>query len=164
MVFQDYRLFPHLDVRGNVAFGARARGVGRESARAAADAWLERLDLGGLATRRPAELSGGQAQRVALARALATEPAALLLDEPLAALDVHSRHEVRRFLASSLKNLGLPTVVVSHDADDARCLGHRVAVLEAGRLVQVGPWEDLARRPASRFVEEFVASAGPLAP
>lgn len=163
---QQYALFPHLSVRQNIDFALASAPdrPGRAGRDERARVVLAQLGIEALGDRRPGALSGGEKQRVALARALSVGPRALLLDEPLAALDVHARHEVRGFLAASLKNLGLPAVVVSHDADDARCLGHRVAVLEAGRLVQVGSWEDLARRPASRFVEKFVASAGPPAP
>ena len=113
-----------------------ARGIGRQSARAAADAWLERLDLGGLATRRPAELSGGQAQRVALARALATEPAALLLDEPLAALDARTRLGIRAELRAHLRTFAGPVVMVTHDAVEALVLADDLAVIEGGRVTQ----------------------------
>ena len=118
------------------------------------------LDLDALGNRRTGSLSGGEKQRVALARALSVEPRALLLDEPLAALDVHSRREVRAFLADYLARLGLLTLVVTHDVHDAMALGDRIAVLEEGRITQSGAFEDLARRPASRFVAEFVGSAG----
>lgn len=157
---QDYALFPHLSVRENIAFalasaptqldrGARAERV---------DVILRDLGLEAHRDRRTQALSGGEKQRVALARALSVNPRALLLDEPLAALDVHSRREVRGFLADYLKKLGLPTIVVTHDAADARQLGHRIAVLEAGKITQTGIWDELAARPASRFVEEFVAA------
>lgn len=157
---QDYALFPHLSVRENIAFalasaptqldrGARAERV---------DVILRDLGLEAHRDRRTQTLSGGEKQRVALARALSVNPRALLLDEPLAALDVHSRREVRGFLADYLKKLGLPTIVVTHDAADARQLGHRIAVLEGGKITQTGTWEELASRPASRFIEEFVAA------
>ena len=156
VVFQDYRLFPHLDVRDNVAFGARARGVGRESARAAADAWLERLDLSGLATRRPAALSGGQAQRVALARALATEPAALLLDEPLAALDARTRLGIRAELRDHLRTFAGPVVMVTHDAVEALVLADDLVVIEAGRITQRGTPSEVARRPRTDYVARLM--------
>ncbi|WP_437594921.1 ABC transporter ATP-binding protein [Sorangium sp. So ce1000] len=164
---QDYALFPHLSVRENVAFAVTSDpSRRRRSARAAqaadaerVDAMLDDLGIAALAHRRTRALSGGEKQRVALARALSVSPRALLLDEPLAALDVHSRHEVRAFLSDYLRTLAIPTVVVTHDATDARLLGDRIAVLEAGRVTQAGPWEELAARPASRFVEEFVAAA-----
>lgn len=157
---QDYALFPHLSVRQNVAF-ALASAPSRLHRRARAhrvDAVLHDLGLEALGDRRPWRLSGGEQQRVALARALSVCPRALLLDEPLAALDVRSRAEVRGFLAAYLRKLGLPTIVVTHDAADARELGHRIAVLEAGKITQTGSWEELCAGPASRFVEDFVAS------
>ncbi len=158
---QDYALFPHLTVRENLKF-AIASGTPRLNAATRAlqaDALLHELGLGAHGDRRTQTLSGGEKQRVALARALSVHPRALLLDEPLAALDVHSRREVRGFLAAYLGKLGLPTVVVTHDAADARELGDRIAVLEAGRITQTGTWKELAARPASRFVEEFLGSA-----
>ncbi|WP_437652636.1 ABC transporter ATP-binding protein [Sorangium sp. So ce1182] len=161
---QDYALFPHLSVRENVEFAVRSapprRSVVDRAARAErVDAMLNELGIAAHAGRRTQALSGGEKQRVALARALSVSPRALLLDEPLAALDVHSRREVRAFLAGYLRALALPTIVVTHDASDARLLGHRIAVLEAGRVTQTGTWDELAARPASRFVEELVASA-----
>ncbi|MGK3990766.1 ABC transporter ATP-binding protein [Sorangium sp. So ce136] len=158
---QDYALFPHLSVRENVEFAVRSAPPRRGGAARAerVDAMLNELGIAAHAGRRTQALSGGEKQRVALARALSVSPRALLLDEPLAALDVHSRREVRAFLAGYLRALSIPTVVVTHDASDARLLGHRVAVLEAGRVTQTGTWDELAARPASRFVEELVASA-----
>lgn len=158
---QDYALFPHLTVRGNIEFALSSTSSRWTRATRAqrVDEVLHELGLEAYAERRPQTLSGGEKQRVALARALSVRPRALLLDEPLAALDVHSRREVRRFLGAYLGRLGLPTVVVTHDVLDARILGQRVAVLEAGRVTQCGTWAELAARPASRFVEEFVASA-----
>lgn len=161
---QDYALFPHLTVRGNIEFAlssASSRWTRSTRARRV-EAVLHEMGLEAYAERRPRTLSGGEQQRVALARALSVEPRALLLDEPLAALDVHSRREVRRFLGAYLSKLGLPTVVVTHDVLDARILGRRIAVLEAGRVTQCGTWEELTARPASRFVEELVASAAEL--
>lgn len=158
---QDYALFPHLSVRENVAFGLTraARSLDRSSRALRVAGLLRELDLERHAARRPRTLSGGEKQRVALARALSIRPRALLLDEPLAALDVRSRGEVRELLATYLSRLALPTLIVTHDAQDARQLGHRIAVLEAGKITQAGTWEQLAERPASRFVEELVASA-----
>ncbi|WP_437578721.1 ATP-binding cassette domain-containing protein [Sorangium sp. So ce887] len=158
---QDYALFPHLSVRENVEFAVRSAASRRRGAARAerVDAMLHELGIAALAHRRTQTLSGGEQQRVALARALSVSPRALLLDEPLAALDVHSRREVRAFLADYLRALALPTIVVTHDAADARLLGQRIAVLEAGRVTQAGTWEELAARPASPFVEELVASA-----
>ena len=159
---QDYALFPHLTVRENVEF-ALSSSPSRPALPARAlriDSILRDLGLEAYAARRTQTLSGGEKQRVALARALSVNPRALLLDEPLAALDIHSRREVRGFLAGYLRKLGLPTVVVTHDAADARLLGHRIAVLEAGRITQTGTWDELVARRASRFVEEFVDSTG----
>lgn len=156
---QHYALFPHLSVRENVAFALSCTARVEPSARARrALAILHELGLTALSDRRPATLSGGEKQRLALARALAIAPRALLLDEPLSALDAHARREVRAFLGAYLDKLRLPTLVVTHDAADARALGQRIAVLEAGRLTQLGTWQELAARPASPFVEEFVAS------
>jgi molybdate transport system ATP-binding protein len=139
---QDYALFPHLTVEQNVGFSG---GTGP----------LKDLGLEPLLARKPATLSGGEKQRVALARALAVSPRALLLDEPLAALDVQSRKSVRAFLAGWLKQLGLPTLVVTHDPEDAKALGEDIAVLEAGRIVQRGTFDALAAKPATPFVADL---------
>lgn len=155
---QDYALFPHLSVRGNIDFALSSAPtrLGRRARARRVDEMLHDLGLEAYADRRTQALSGGEKQRVALARALCVEPCALLLDEPLGALDVRSRGEVREFLVAYLNKLGLPAIVVTHDAADARELGRRIAVLEAGQITQTGTWADLARRPASRFVETFV--------
>jgi len=156
VVFQDHLLFAHLSVRENVAFGPRARGIGRAAARATADAWLARLGLEGLGPVRPTTLSGGQAQRVALARALATEPALLLLDAPLAALDAATRLAVRAELRRHLAANAGPTVLVTHDPIDAMVLADRVVVLEAGHVVQEGPPADVAQSPHTDYVARLV--------
>jgi molybdate transport system ATP-binding protein len=155
---QDYALFPHLSVAQNVEFalGSWQRQLPRAARRERAHALLADLHLQAFADRRPDTLSGGEKQRVALARVLAVEPRALLLDEPLAALDIGARREVRAFLATYLAKLDLPTLVVTHDPADARALGQRIAVLEAGRIVQVGSWDELATQPASAFVRELI--------
>jgi molybdate transport system ATP-binding protein len=157
---QDYALFPHLTVRENVDFALRcaARELRRSARSAKVDATLREIGLAGYGDRRTQNLSGGERQRVALARALSVSPRALLMDEPLAALDVLSRREVRRFLVDHLQRLRLPTVIVTHDAEDAVTLGDRVAVLENGAIVQTGRWSELEQRPISRFVEEMVAA------
>jgi molybdate transport system ATP-binding protein len=156
IVFQDYRLFPHLDVRDNVAFAPRSRGAGRAESRRAAQHWVDRLDLADLTTRRPAQLSGGQAQRVALARALAAEPALLLLDEPLAALDARTRLDVRSVLRHHLGDFAGPVLVVTHDPLEAMVLADRLLVLEGGRVVQEGTPASVARHPATDYVARLV--------
>jgi molybdate transport system ATP-binding protein len=158
---QDYGLFPHLTVAENIAFAlscTRPR-LDRAERKHKLTAVLDELALGGHAERLPHALSGGEKQRVALARVMCLAPRALLLDEPMAALDVHSRREVASALAASLAAMALPALVVTHDADEARALGQRVAVLEAGRITQCGSWDELVAAPASSFVERFVASA-----
>jgi molybdate transport system ATP-binding protein len=156
VVFQDYLLFPNLSALENVAFGLRARRSSKASARAAATQWLERLGLALLADRRPAQLSGGQAQRVALGRALAIDPKLVLLDEPLAALDVGSRAEVRRDLRRHLHGASCATLVITHDPVDAHALADRVVVIESGRIRQEGVLTDIALHPRSRYVAELV--------
>ena len=146
---QRYALFPHLDVLSNVGYGIAA--PSRDERRRLAREMLRELDAEALATRRPAELSGGETQRVALARALASRPRALLLDEPLAALDVSLRRDMRRFLAERLRAWSLPTVVVTHDRADAEALDGEVVVLEAGAVVQRGRLAELAARPGHPF-------------
>jgi ABC-type sulfate/molybdate transport systems ATPase subunit len=145
LVFQDYALFPHLTVRGNVAFGAR-------SDPARVDELLERLRISHLAGERPGTLSGGERQRVALARALARRPQVLLLDEPLSALDAHTRAEIKVELRELLDELALPTIFISHDFRDAVALADRAAVIVAGKIRQVGSVESLARTPTDAFV------------
>jgi molybdate transport system ATP-binding protein len=156
VVFQDHRLFPHLRVLDNVAFGPRSQGVPRAEARASAARWLSRLGIADLARRRPARLSGGQAQRVALARALACEPAALLLDEPLAALDVQTRAEVQGELREHLAGFAGPTLLVTHDPIEALLLATRIVVLEQGRVAQQGTPAEITSRPATPYVARLV--------
>jgi len=152
MVFQEYRLFPHLSVLDNVAFGPRSAGRSRSQSRADAVAWVERLRLTALVDRKPHELSGGQSQRVALARALASSPTALLLDEPTAALDATTRLDVRRDLRDHLRQFAGPTLLVTHDPLDALVLADRIVVLEHGTATQSGLALDIARRPATSYV------------
>ncbi|RBY96942.1 ABC transporter ATP-binding protein [Blastococcus sp. TF02-8] len=156
MVFQDALLFPHLSVADNVAFGLRTRGTGRTAARRAAGDWLTRVGLEGMADRRPGELSGGQAQRAALARALVGEPALLLLDEPLSALDARTRLTVRAELRRHLADFAGSTVLVTHDPVDAMALADRVVVVEDGRVVQTGTPQEIARRPRTDYVARLV--------
>ena len=157
-VFQEYLLFPHLTVLENVAFGARAQGRGTSASRASADEWMQRLGIADLAARRPPQLSGGQAQRVALARALASDPELLLLDEPLAALDVEIRDEVREELARHVREWGGLTIVVTHSFDDVTALADDVIVLEKGRATQRGTVRELVAEPATSYVRRLVAS------
>ncbi len=158
-VFQSYALFPHLDVRGNLAFGLRTQRLpAPEIARRVYEV-AELVALDGLLDRRPDQLSGGQRQRVALARALVCAPRVLLLDEPLSALDARLRAQVRGELRALQRRLGLTFVFVTHDQEEALTLSDRVAVLNAGRVEQVGTPEDIYQRPASRFVAGFVGHA-----
>jgi molybdate transport system ATP-binding protein len=156
MVFQDYLLFPHLSALENVAFGLRTRGIRHADARAQAAGWLDRVGLADFRDRRPGQLSGGQAQRAALARALAPEPALLLLDEPLAALDARTRLTVRAELRRHLAEFSGSTVLVTHDPVDAMALADRVVVLEEGRVVQGGTPAEVSRRPRTDYVARLV--------
>ena len=157
MVFQNYALFPHLDVGENVAFGLRARGGRDVDARV--ERALERVELAGYARRKVQELSGGQQQRVALARALAPEPPLLLLDEPLSNLDAALRERTRMEIRALLKELGITAVFVTHDQEEAFALSDRIAVLNRGRLQQLGTPEELYARPANPFVAAFLGRA-----
>ncbi len=156
MVFQDHLLFPHRSTLDNVAYGLRARGVGRTAARAAAHTWLQRVGLAEFAARPPHALSGGQAQRAALARALAATPRLLLLDEPLSAVDATARQRLRRDLGEHLRAFAGPRLLVTHDAVDAFALADRIAVLEHGRVVQVGTAAAIAASPRSRYVADLI--------
>jgi molybdate transport system ATP-binding protein len=148
LVFQEYALFPHLSVRQNVAF------AGKELV----DELLERFRISQLAGARPGELSGGERQRVALARALARDPVVLLLDEPLAALDAHTKATVRVELEELLRGFALPTLIVTHDYEDAVALAETVGVLVEGKLRQIGSPEELVARPADPFVASFTGA------
>jgi molybdate transport system permease protein len=153
---QDGALFPHLNALANTAYGLRAQGVPRAEARNAAHQWLDRLGLGPLAYRKPAQLSGGQAQRVALARALAARPRLLLLDEPLAALDQTTRARIRRTLRTHLAGFGGVCLVVTHDPVEAVSLADRILVLDAGRALQDAAPAEVARRPRSPWVARML--------
>ncbi|MEV0620606.1 ABC transporter ATP-binding protein [Nonomuraea sp. NPDC050404] len=156
MVFQDYLLFPHLSALDNVAFGPRCQGVSKAESRRTAAALLERVGLADRAAAKPRQLSGGQAQRVALARALAVQPELLLLDEPLAALDAHTRLEVRSRLRRHLADFDGVTVLVTHDPLDAMVLADRLIVIEHGSVVQQGTPSEVARRPRTDYVARLV--------
>jgi len=156
MVFQHYALFPHLDVGQNVSFGLESLGVRGTQLEQRVAAALMLVDLRGFERRRIGQLSGGQQQRVALARALAPEPRVLLLDEPLSNLDPALRERTRREIRELIRRVGITTIFVTHEQEEAFDLGDRVAVLRAGRLEQVGTPEDLYAQPANRFVAEFV--------
>ncbi len=156
VVFQDYRLFPHLSARDNVAYPHRAQGLSRQAARVRAGETLARLGLAELADRLPRQLSGGQAQRVAMARALTTEPQAILLDEPLAALDARTRQQTRLELKSALAGFAGATLLITHDPLEAMTLADRLLVLEAGRVTQLGLPGEVAARPVSDYVARLV--------
>lgn len=155
-VFQDYTLFPHLTVFENVAFGLRAQHLPRRVVRERVGQALEQVHLIGFDQRRPAQLSGGQQQRVAIARALALHPQLLLLDEPLAALDVQTRREVRQELRHILSATGITTVLVTHQYLEALLFGYHILVLEQGRVIQQGSQRDLLQYPRSSYVAELV--------
>jgi sulfate/thiosulfate transport system ATP-binding protein len=160
-VFQSYALFRHMTVFDNVAYGLQVRSRGArpprpEIARRVRDL-LDLMQLEGLEARHPAQLSGGQRQRVALARALAIEPQALLLDEPFGALDAKVRKDLRRWLREIHQRTGVTTVFVTHDQAEAMELADRVAILNAGRIEQVGKPDEISARPSTPFVREFLA-------
>ncbi|WP_295852267.1 ABC transporter ATP-binding protein [uncultured Microbacterium sp.] len=159
MVFQSYSLFPHLRALENTAFGLRRRGVGTAEARRRAGDALDLVGLGHLADRYAHQMSGGQQQRVALARALVTEPRVLLLDEPLSALDAKVRVQLRDEIRRIQQRLGTTTVFVTHDQEEALAVSDRVAVMGAGRILQVGSPEELYTRPATAEVAAFVGSS-----
>jgi molybdate transport system ATP-binding protein len=152
IVFQDYLLFDHLSVLDNVAFGLRARGLSRRAARVRAANRLRTIGIDDLADRLPRQLSGGQAQRVALARAIATDPDLLLLDEPLAALDVSIRTELRRSLTEHLETFAGPRLIITHEPTDAFVLADHIYIVENGRLTQHGTPDEVRRRPSTPYV------------
>jgi molybdate transport system ATP-binding protein len=156
VVFQDLLLFPHLSALENVAFPLRARGVARPQARDRSLGWLERLGIGARAAARPRDLSGGEAQRVALARALVAEPALLLLDEPLSALDVGARARIRDLLREELARFPGVRILVTHDPVEASTLADRLVLLEDGRITQVGSPEEIRTAPRSRYAADLV--------
>jgi putative spermidine/putrescine transport system ATP-binding protein len=163
-VFQDYALFPHLNVADNVAYGLMIRGVARAERTREAEAALEMVKLPGYGARKPGQLSGGQRQRVALARALVNKPKVLLLDEPLGALDLKLREQMQEELKVLQKALGITFVFVTHDQGEALSMADRIAVFNEGRIMQTGTPEEIYRRPKTRFVADFVGSSNVLSP
>ena len=162
MVFQHYALFPHMTVGENVAFGLRARGAAAGGTRERVAETLSLVGLAGFEDRRVTEISGGQQQRVAVARALAPSPRVLLLDEPLSNLDPALRDRTRRELKRAIRKVGITTLFVTHEQEEAFELGDRVAVLHRGRLEQIGTPEALFERPATRFVASFIGRSSVL--
>jgi ABC-type Fe3+/spermidine/putrescine transport system ATPase subunit len=155
-VFQSYALFPHLRVLDNVAYGLKQRGLTKDARRARAHAMLELVRLPAVETRKPKQLSGGQQQRVALARALVMEPQVLLLDEPLGALDMKVRRQLQIELKRIQETVGVTFVYVTHDQEEALAMSDRVAVMNAGRIEQVGAPRQIYDRPATPFVADFI--------
>ena len=163
-VFQDYALFPHMNVRDNVAYGLMVKGMGRTQRLAKADEMLALVKLDAYGDRKPAQLSGGQRQRVALARALVNEPRVLLLDEPLGALDLKLREAMQDELKALQHRLGLTFVFVTHDQHEALSMADHLAVFNEGKIAQIGTPQDIYDRPATRFVADFVGSSNVLPP
>ena len=158
MVFQNYALFPHLDVGDNVAFGLRRRNIAKDDITRRVGEALELVNLTGYERRRPNQLSGGQQQRVALARALVNRPNVLLLDEPLGALDLKLRRRLQLELKRIQTEVGITFVYVTHDQEEALTMSDRIAVMHAGKVEQLGTPEELYERPTSRFVADFIGS------
>jgi putative spermidine/putrescine transport system ATP-binding protein len=156
MIFQSYALFPHRTVAENVAFGLRMRRVGKDEMRVRVGQALRQVALEGYEDRRPAQLSGGQQQRVALARAIVIRPRVLLCDEPLAALDRKLRQNMQFELKQLQQQLGVTTIFVTHDQEEAMTISDRIAVMDAGRIEQVGTSQEIYDRPKTRFVSEFI--------
>src|SRR4029078_13688931 len=156
MVFQNYALFPHLDVGSNIAFGLRRKKVADKEITQRVDEALQLVKLAGYQRRKPHELTGGQQQRVALARALVNRPVVLLLDEPLGALDLKLRRSLQDELKRIQTEVGITFVYVTHDQEAALALSDRSAVMHAGKVEQLGSPEELYERPATRFVADFI--------
>ncbi len=156
MVFQNFALWPHMTVVQNIAYGLKLRGIARADIAARVGAVLEKVKLAGFGDRYPGQLSGGQQQRVALARALVLNPKILLLDEPLSNLDAKVRVQVRQEIRKLQKELGITTMYVTHDQEEALTLSDRIAVFNQGKVFQVGPPKELYERPANRFVADFI--------
>ena len=163
MMFQNYALFPHMSVAENVAFGLEVRGRSRDEVAERVKAALAMVRLGGLEQRKPKQLSGGQQQRVALARALVTRPKVLLLDEPLGALDKHLRQEMQVELRRIQRQVGITTIFVTHDQEEALTLSDRIAIFDSGRVIQEGAPMEVYERPVTRFAAGFLGEANFLA-
>ncbi|MFB3890950.1 MAG: ABC transporter ATP-binding protein [Phycisphaerae bacterium] len=159
MVFQNYALWPHMTVGQNVEFGPKMQGLGRDERRRVATENLALVQMADFARRKPSQLSGGQQQRVALARALAARGRCLLLDEPLSNLDARLRLHMRHELRQLVKAAGMTAVYVTHDQKEALSMADRIAVMNAGRIIQSGPPQELYDRPATRFVADFLGEA-----
>jgi ABC-type spermidine/putrescine transport systems, ATPase components len=164
MVFQAYALFPNLNVGDNIGFGLKVAGVPREERRARVEEMLRLIGLPGYEKRYPYEMSGGQQQRVALARAIAPRPRLLLLDEPLSALDAKIRVSLREEIRSIQRELGITTVFVTHDQEEALSISDRVVVMNAGNIEQLGTPHEIYNRPATRFAATFVGHLNTLPP
>ena len=163
-VFQDYALFPHLNVRDNVAYGLMVKGVDQHSRFKQTEEMLELVKQGGFSKRKPGELSGGQRQRVALARALVNHPRVLLLDEPLGALDLKLREQMQDELKAIQREIGITFIYVTHDQGEALSMADRVAVFNDGRIIQEGTPKEIYQLPKTRFVADFVGSSNVLSP
>jgi spermidine/putrescine transport system ATP-binding protein len=158
-VFQNYALFPHMNVADNVAYGPRRQGASRAEAGRRSDEVLELVGLTGFGGRMPSQLSGGQQQRVALARAIVNRPKLLLLDEPLSALDLKLRKSVQRELKQIQHRLGIAFLLVTHDQEEAMTMADRIVLMNGGRIEQIGRGQDIYERPASRFAADFIGEA-----
>ncbi len=162
MVFQDYALFPHRSVAQNLAFGLRMRKIPKDEIRAKIETMLELVELPGLGDRKPDQLSGGQQQRVALGRALIVDPAVLLLDEPLGALDLQLRKQMQLELKRIHREIGITFIYVTHDQEEAITMSDRIAVMNQGSVEQIGPATEIYARPETAFVAEFIGDANVL--
>jgi putrescine transport system ATP-binding protein len=158
MMFQSYALFPHMTVADNIAFGLKQDGLARARVRSRVEEMLALVKMESMARRKPHQLSGGQQQRVALARSLAKHPKLLLLDEPMGALDKKLRSEMQLEVVSIIERLGVTCVMVTHDQEEAMTMAHRVAIMDQGRIIQVGTPDEIYEQPSSRFAAEFIGS------
>jgi putative spermidine/putrescine transport system ATP-binding protein len=159
MLFQNYALFPHMNVAQNIAFGLESRGIGRAATETRVTEALQLVQLAGYEGRVPGELSGGQQQRVALARAVVVEPTLLLLDEPLGALDKSLRQSMQVELRSLQRRLGITTIMVTHDQDEALTMSDRIVIMRDGRIEQIGKPEEVYQHPTTRFTASFLGAA-----